>query len=152
VLGAGGAPGLVSPNQREAESLVGKEFHDEEAFLMALDAVAELGARNVLIGHGAGAFALFREDRRAQRFEVSIPRHEPLAPAGAGDSMLARYPAATVHQRAPRGPPQSARAARAAPTGAAATLAVGGGRFDPREVSRLAADVTVREMEPVAAE
>jgi 1-phosphofructokinase len=112
---------------------------------MALDAVAELGARNVLIGHGAGAFALFREDRRAQRFEVSIPRHEPLAPAGAGDSMLAGYLAARVGE-------QSLEEAlgRAVATGAAATLAVGAGRFDARDVSRLAQDVTVRAVEPVA--
>ena len=40
---------------------------------MALNAIAELGARNVLIGHGAGAFALFREDRRTQRFEAQHP-------------------------------------------------------------------------------
>jgi 1-phosphofructokinase/tagatose 6-phosphate kinase len=146
-LGVEAEPWLVSPNQREAESLVGQEFHDEEDFLMALDAVAELGARNVLIGHGAGAFALFREDRRTHRFEVSIPRHEPLAPAGAGDSMLAGYLAARVNER----PPEDALRTAVA-TGAAATLAVGGGRFDPREVSRLAADVTVRAVDQVAAE
>jgi 1-phosphofructokinase/tagatose 6-phosphate kinase len=146
-LGVEAEPWLVSPNQREAESLVGQEFHDEEDFLMALDAVAELGARNVLIGHGAGAFALFREDRRTHRFEVSIPRHEPLAPAGAGDSMLAGYLAARVNDRSPEDALRTAVA-----TGAAATLAVGGGRFDQREVSRLAADVTVRAAEHVAAE
>ena len=49
---------------------------------MALDAIAELGARNVLIGHGAGAFALFREERRTLRFEARIPPLEPLAPVG----------------------------------------------------------------------
>ena len=81
-LGVEAEPWLVSPNQREAEGLVGKEFHDEEDFLMALDAIAELGARNVLIGHGAGAFALFREERRTLRFEARIPPHEPLAPVG----------------------------------------------------------------------
>ena len=48
-LGVEAEPWLVSPNQREAEGLVGQEFHDEEDFLMALDAIAELGARNVLI-------------------------------------------------------------------------------------------------------
>ena len=101
----------------------------------------------MLIGHGAGAFALFREDRRTHRFEVSIPRHEPLAPAGAGDSMLAGYLAARVNERSPEDALRTAVA-----TGAAATLAVGGGRFDPREVSRLAADVTVRAVEQVAAE
>jgi 1-phosphofructokinase/tagatose 6-phosphate kinase len=146
-LGVDAEPWLVSPNQREAESLVGQEFHDEEDFLMALDAVAELGARNVLIGHGAGAFALFREERRAQRFEVSIPRHEPLAPAGAGDSMLAGYLAARVNEQSQEDALRSAVA-----MGAAATLAVGGGRFDAREVSRLLGDVRVRAVEPIGAD
>ena len=145
-LGVEAEPWLVSPNQREAESLVGQEFHDEEDFLMALDAVAELGARNVLIGHGAGAFALFREDRRAQRFEVGIPRHDPLAPVGAGDSMLAGYLAGRVGEQSLEEALRSAVA-----TGAAATLAVGGGRFDAREVSRLAQDVSVQAVEPVTA-
>ena len=42
-------PFLVSPNQREAEQLVGQELEDDDDFQMALDAIAEMGARNVLI-------------------------------------------------------------------------------------------------------
>jgi 1-phosphofructokinase family hexose kinase len=145
-LGVEAEPWLVSPNQREAEGLVGQEFHDEEDFLMALDAIAELGARNVLIGHGAGAFARFREERRSRRFEAHIPPHEPLAPVGAGDAMLAGYVAARIAEA-----PLDEALRSAVATGAAATLEVGGGRFDPREVSRLAADVTVRAVEPVGA-
>src|SRR5215208_2674670 len=121
-------PWLVSPNQREAESLVGQEFHDEEDFLMALDAIAELGARNVLIGHAGGAFALIREERRTQRFEAHIPPLDAFATAGAGDAMLAGYLAARAAERAPE---DALRAAVA--TGAAATLELGGGRFDRRE-------------------
>ena len=100
-LGVEAEPWLVSPNQREAESLVGQEFHDEEDFLMALDAIAELGARNVLIGHEAGAFALIREERRTQRFEARIPPLEPIAPSGAGDAMLGGYIAARVAEQSP---------------------------------------------------
>jgi len=48
-LGTEAEPFLVSPNQREAEHVVGQELEDEEDFLMALDAIAELGARNVHI-------------------------------------------------------------------------------------------------------
>jgi 1-phosphofructokinase family hexose kinase len=145
-LGVEAEPWLVSPNQREAEGLVGQEFHDEEDFMMALDAIAELGARNVLIGHGAGAFALFREERRTQRFEANIPQHEPLAPVGAGDAMLAGYLAARTAEQ-----PLEEAVRAAVATGAAATLEVGGGRFDPREVSRLVANVTVHAVEPISA-
>ena len=48
-LGTEAEPYLVSPNQREAELLVGQELEDDADFLMALDAIAELGARNVHI-------------------------------------------------------------------------------------------------------
>jgi 1-phosphofructokinase/tagatose 6-phosphate kinase len=145
-LGVEAEPWLVSPNQSEAEGLVGQEFHDEEDFLMALDAIAELGARNVLIGHHAGAFALIREERRTQRFEARIPSVEPVAPSGAGDAMLAGYLAARVAEESA---PEALRAAVA--TGAAATLELGGGRFEPREVSRLRGTVDVTAVEPVSA-
>ena len=42
-------PWLVSPNQHEAEQLVGQELEEEADFLMALDTIAEMGARNVHI-------------------------------------------------------------------------------------------------------
>jgi len=67
-------PYLVSPNQREAEALVGQEFGDEEDFVMALDAVADLGARNVIISHESGAFALLREDKRPRRYFAAAPQ------------------------------------------------------------------------------
>jgi 1-phosphofructokinase/tagatose 6-phosphate kinase len=143
-LGVEAEPWLVSPNQREAEGLVGQELHDEEDFLMALGAIAELGARNVLIGHGTGAFALIREERRGQRFEANIPPLVPVATAGAGDAMLAGYLAASVAEQSKEEALRSAVA-----TGAAATLEVGGGRFDPREAQRLASSVTVRAVESV---
>jgi 1-phosphofructokinase/tagatose 6-phosphate kinase len=145
-LGVEAEPWLVSPNQSEAESLVGQEFHDEEDFLMALDAIAELGARNVLIGHDAGAFALIREERRTQRFEARIPSVEAVAPAGTGDAMLAGYLAARAAEESA---PDAIRAAVA--TGAAATLALGGGRFEQRDISRLGASVEVTAVEAVSA-
>ena len=63
-------PLLVSPNQREAEALVGQEFHDDEDFALALDRIADLGARNVIITTEVGCFALLREDRVARRYRV----------------------------------------------------------------------------------
>ena len=63
-------PFLVSPNQREAESLVGQEFSDDADFLMALDTIADLGARNVLITQETSCFALVREERTVRQ----VPR------------------------------------------------------------------------------
>src|SRR5919199_5720566 len=48
-LGVEAEPFLVSPNQREAEGIVGQELNEDEDFLMALDAIAERGARDVLL-------------------------------------------------------------------------------------------------------
>jgi 1-phosphofructokinase/tagatose 6-phosphate kinase len=142
-LGVEAEPFLVSPNQAEAEALVGQEFHDEEDFLVAVDRVAEMGARNVLISTEAGCHALVHEDREARRFRATAPRVEPVSTVGAGDVLLAAYLAA---RHAGRTHEESLRAAVAA--GAASTLEVGAGRFDPRQAGRLQAGVEVAELEP----
>ena len=90
-LGLDAEPWLVSPNQHEAEQLVGQELFDEEDFVMALDAIAELGARNVLVTLEDGAFALIREDRRVRRYRAVVPRLEPVSVVGAGDALLAQW-------------------------------------------------------------
>src|SRR5215211_5564601 len=101
-LGVEAEPWLVSPNQREAEALVGQEFHDDDDFLMALDAIHELGARNVLIGHEVGAYLLDRAERRPQRFSAMIPPVESVTQeTGAGDAMLAGYLAARAGEKSP---------------------------------------------------
>ena len=79
-LGTSAEPFLVSPNQREAEGLVGQEFHEDQDFMLALDSITELGARNVLITQEAGCFALVREDREVKRYRAVAPRV-----AGAGE-------------------------------------------------------------------
>ncbi|HEU0336198.1 MAG TPA: 1-phosphofructokinase family hexose kinase [Gaiellaceae bacterium] len=144
-LGLESEPYLVTPNQREAEGVVGQEFEDEEDFLMALDALAELGARNVLITMETGCFALVREGRRTHRFRAIAPHIEPVSAVGGGDVLLAQWIAAGVDGR----PAQEAlRLAVAA--GAASTLEVGAGMFDPREAARLASAVEIRELHAVS--
>jgi fructose-1-phosphate kinase PfkB-like protein len=59
--------------------------------------------------------------------------------------MLAGYLAARTAERSPE---EALRTAVA--TGAAATLEIGGGRFDAREASRLGAAVGIALAEPVA--
>ena len=113
-LGIEAEPYLVSPNQREAEHVVGQELEEEEDFLMALDAIAELGARNVHITLESGSFALFREDRQVRRYKAVAPTVEAVSVVGAG-----RRPARAVHRRAARGQvvggSPAARASRQAP-------------------------------------
>jgi 1-phosphofructokinase family hexose kinase len=145
-LGAHAEPHLVSPNQAEAESLVGQEFTDEQDFLQALGDIAEMGARNVLITQASGCFALIREERALKRFRATAPRIEPLSAVGAGDVLLAGYLAACFEER-----PAEEALRMAVAAGAASTLAVGAGRFEPREAGGLLAGVEVAELEPVAA-
>jgi fructose-1-phosphate kinase PfkB-like protein len=145
-LGVDAEPFLVSPNQIEAEGLVGQEFHDEEDFRLALDGIAELGARNVLITTEQGALALLREDREVRRYRATAPRLDPVSAVGAGDVLLAGFLAA---RHAGRSNEEALRAAVAA--GAASTLEIGAGRFDPRQAGRLQGGVELQELAPVEA-
>jgi 1-phosphofructokinase/tagatose 6-phosphate kinase len=146
-LGAAAEPYLVSPNQAEAEGLVGQELTEEREVVQALEDIAELGPRNVLITEEMGSYALLREERGvAKRYRATAPRVEPLSTVGAGDVLLAGFLAALFEQRTPE---EALRAAVAA--GAASTLEIGAGRFEPREVGRLVAGVEVVELEPVPA-
>jgi len=144
-LGLEAEPFLVSPNQREAEALVGQEFRDDQDFVQALDDMADQGARNVLITEETGCFALFREGRSVRRVRALLPRLEPLSAVGSGDALLGAFIAAHAsgksHDEALR---------LAVSTGAASTLEVGPGRFDPREAGRLAPGVLVTELETVS--
>jgi 1-phosphofructokinase family hexose kinase len=144
-LGTEAEPYLVSPNQREAEHVVGQELEDEEDFLMALDALAELGARNVHITLESGCFALVREDRQVRRFRALAPVLEPVSIVGAGDVLLAQFLAAGLGGKSAE---EALRLAVAA--GAASTLEVGAGRFEPRDVGRLAGGVEVHELHRLA--
>jgi 1-phosphofructokinase family hexose kinase len=142
-LGVEAEPFLVSPNEREAEALVGQDFHGDADFAQALDDVAELGARNVLIAQGLGCFALFREERERRRFRVVAPKVDVVSPVGSADVLLAGFIAAQV---AGRPLEEALRSAVAA--GAASSLAVGAGRFEPREAGRLLPTVEAIELSP----
>ena len=143
-LGVQAGPFLVSPNQGEAEQLVGQELEDDADFLMALDAIAEMGARNVVITLENGCFALLRLARKTRRMRAFAPRVEPLSGVGSGDVLLAQLLAALVEERSPDFAVRLAVAA-----GAASVRAVGAGRFDPQLASELAPDIELAELQPV---
>jgi 1-phosphofructokinase/tagatose 6-phosphate kinase len=144
-LGVEAEPFLVTPNQREAEGLVGQEFRDDEDYLMAVDRIAEMGARNVLVTSELRSFGLFREERKRLHLRAVAPQVEPVSAVGSGDVLLAAFLAARLAER-----PLDEALRTAVAAGAASTLAVGAGRFDPREASRLHGSVDVRQLEPVS--
>jgi 1-phosphofructokinase family hexose kinase len=137
-------PFLVSPNQREAEQLVGQELEDDDDFLMALDAIADMGARNVLITLENGCFALLRLGRKAKRLRAFAPHVEPVSGVGSGDVLLAQFLAAVIEERSPD---YAVRLAVAA--GAASVREVGAGRFDVQLAASLADGVEVSELHAV---
>jgi 1-phosphofructokinase family hexose kinase len=145
--GAHAEPFLVSPNEREAEGLVGQEFHDSRDFAQALDHIADIGPRNVLITITSGCYALLREDREELRYHASVPRLEPISPVGSGDVLLAGFIAARYEGR-----PAEESLRRAVAAGAAAVQEVGAGRFEPHEISRLEEGVRIESLEGVASE
>jgi 1-phosphofructokinase/tagatose 6-phosphate kinase len=144
-LGIEAEPYLVAPNLREAESLVGHEFVDEEDLTSALDEIADLGARNVLITLDTGCYGLFREERADNvRIRARAPRLEAVSTVGAGDTLLAGFIAARMNDRSYEDAVRNSVAASAA-----SVLEAGPGRFDFREAQRLGSHVTLDRLEPV---
>jgi 1-phosphofructokinase family hexose kinase len=142
-LGVEAEPYLVTPNQREAEGLVGQELNDDEEYLMAVERIAEMGARNVLVTEETRSFGLFREDRKRLLLRALAPRIEPVSAVGSGDVLLAGFLASRL-----AGKPLDQSLRNAVAAGAASTLEVGAGRFEPREAARLQGSVDVSELEP----
>jgi 1-phosphofructokinase family hexose kinase len=142
-LGVQAGPYLVSPNQGEAEQLVGQELEDDDDFLMALDAIAEMGARNVVITLENGCFALLKTGRRTHRLRALVPHVEPVSGVGSGDVLLAQFLSAILDEKDAE---DAIRIAVAA--GAASVRSVGAGRFDPPLAAELAAEVELAELQP----
>lgn len=144
-LGIEAEPYLASPNQHEAEQLVGQELEDDDDFLMALDSIAEMGARNVCISLPSGCFALLREERKVHRYRVLAPQLEPVSVLGSGDVLLARLLAAQLEESSSEDALRHAVGA-----GSASVLEIGAGIFDLKEAARLAGLVEVHELESVS--
>ena len=79
------------------------------------------------------------------RYRAVAPPVEPVSVVGAGDVLLAQFIAARLDGR-----PSDEALRLAVAAGAASTLQIGAGRFDPRDAGRLATSVQVEELDPVA--
>jgi 1-phosphofructokinase family hexose kinase len=146
-LGLEAEPLIVTPNQREAEALVGQELYELQDFALALEHIAELGARNVVVTNEGGCYARLREGRKVHRYRAVAPQVEVLSAVGAGDVLVAALLAARLEGRSPEDVLCEAVAAAAA-----STREVGAGRFEPREAARLGQDVEVGDLEAVTSD
>jgi len=85
-------PNLVVPNLREAEDLVGHEFHDEQDIVDATGIVCDIGARNTIIKTQHGCVARFQVGRKQRVFRASItPLESVVSTVGSGDAFLAGF-------------------------------------------------------------
>jgi len=139
-------PTIVTPNEREAEELVGHEFADDDDRLTALGEILELGASEAIMTRVSGCLALVGDPDAAEGarllYRLNLePVETPVAGVGSGDAFLAGYVAARYQGRS------SAEALRfGVACGAESTQHFGAGRVDPRVAERLAADVEVEQL------
>jgi 1-phosphofructokinase/tagatose 6-phosphate kinase len=138
-------PSVVTPNEPEAEELVGHEFGDDSDRAGALRSIVALGAREAIMTMSTGCLALVGEppDRHLRRATVGVL--EPISAVGSGDAFLAGLVAARYGGDLPE---EQLRLAVAC--GAESTQHFGAGVVDPREVERLLADVRVERVEEPA--
>ena len=134
-------PDVVSPNELEAEALVGYEFGDEDDRRSAVREMVEMGARESIMTLSDGCLALLGDGER-HVYRATLEPLEPVSAVGSGDAFLAGFVAARYsgsgHEDALR---------FAVACGAESTQHFGAGRVEQREVERLVPEVRVEELE-----
>jgi 1-phosphofructokinase family hexose kinase len=142
-LGMRGRPHLVVPNVREAEDLVGHEFHDDQDIIDATGIICDMGARNTIIKTPSGCVARFQIGRRHRIFRGSVALLESVvSTVGSGDAFLAGFVSARCQKLDLR---ECLRLALAA--GAANTQRYGAGVLDADEAGQLLETTEVVELE-----
>jgi 1-phosphofructokinase/tagatose 6-phosphate kinase len=132
---------VVTPNEREAEELVGQEFGDRDEFVHGLSELVRLGAREAAITRPDGCVAVVGEGAERGVLELRTKSLEPVSTVGSGDAFLAGYAAALHEGREPR-----RCLAYAVACGAESTQHFGAGTVDRNQVERLLDEVEVHEL------
>jgi 1-phosphofructokinase/tagatose 6-phosphate kinase len=133
---------VVTPNEREAEELVGQEFSDRDDVVHGLSELVRLGAGEAAITRPEGCVATIGKGAERRMVEVRTKSLEPVSTVGSGDAFLAGYAAGLYDGR----PPEDCLAYGVA-CGAESTQHFGAGTVDRNQVERLLDTVEVRELE-----
>jgi 1-phosphofructokinase family hexose kinase len=133
-------PTVVTPNELEAEELVGHEFSDADDRLAAVREIVELGPKEAIVTLPTGCVAMVGEhgERELYRATVEPGVVDARSTVGSGDAFLAGYVAARYGEQ-----PAEACLRFAVACGAESVQHFGAGVIDPREVERLVPDVDV---------
>ena len=132
-------PSLVSPNQHEAESVVGFDFIEEGDFIRSLSRLEELGASDACVTSGEGHSYLSTD---AGIVSGLAPNVEAVSPIGSGDAYLAGLLAGLLHRGLT--PVDAVRLAAGCAAANAETL--GAGLFDARRAEELAESVQIEHL------
>jgi 1-phosphofructokinase family hexose kinase len=141
------APDVVSPNEIEAEGLVGHEFSDEEDRRRAVGEMVEMGALESIMTLDDGCLAVLGDGPDRCLYRATLEPLEPVSSVGSGDAFLAGFVAARYGGRDPEGCLRFGVAC-----GAESTQHFGAGQVDAREVERVLSDVRVETLEAPAIE
>ncbi len=135
-------PDVVSPNELEAEELVGHEFNDVDDRAEAVLEMTRLGAREAIMTVPDGCYACVLEDGVPAVHRVRVEEQEARSSIGSGDAFLAGYVAARYMGQSGVDCMRFAVAC-----GAESTQHFGAGILDPARVERLVGEVASERLE-----
>ncbi len=142
-LAVKGEPAVVSPNELEAEELVGHEFNDAEDRAQAVVEMTRLGAREAIMTVADGCYARILDDAGiVSLHRVRVEEQEARSAVGSGDAFLAGYVAARYTGRAAVDCLRFGVAC-----GAESTQHFGAGIVDPGKVEKLLAEIESEQLD-----
>jgi 1-phosphofructokinase/tagatose 6-phosphate kinase len=144
-LAARAEPAIISPNELEAEELVGHEFNDVDDRANAVVEMTRLGPAEAIMTVSDGCYAYILDGGNHALYRVRIEEQEARSTIGSGDAFLAGYIAARYLERPPI---ECLRYGVAC--GAESVQHFGAGLIDPGAVDRLLGEVELEHLETAA--
>jgi 1-phosphofructokinase family hexose kinase len=134
-------PDVVSPNELEAEELVGQEFNDVDDRAQAVIEMTRLGAAEAIMTVRDGCYAQVTDEEPAL-YRVSVEEVEAASRIGSGDAFLAGYVAARYSGRS-----QIDCLRYGVACGAESIQHFGAGVVDPVQMGRLLSEVKAERLQ-----
>ncbi len=135
-------PNVVSPNEIEAEELVGHEFNGVDDRAQAVVEIARLGAAEAIMTVSDGCYAQVLDGGVPTLYRVTVEEQEARSRIGSGDAFLAGY---VAYQYAGRAAVDCLRFGVAC--GAESTQHIGAGIVEPAKVERLLDEVRAERVQ-----
>jgi 1-phosphofructokinase family hexose kinase len=137
-------PHMITPNQLEAEELVGHEFDDVDVFEVLSELIG-MGPSEAAITMPNGCVAVVGEGPEQRMLEVTIDPLDPISTVGSGDAFVAGYMAALYDGQSPE-----RSLSYGVACGAESTQHLGAGWLDRSRAESLLDSVHVRQIETPA--